>query len=159
MDAVTFQAEAMKYQQLLYRISWSILSNNEDCGDAVQEALTRAWQRRGTLRNADAFKPWLTRILSNVCNDMLRKRKKQKFVPIEEATAAYEPEMLPHPVEEALKWLSPEHRTVTLLYYLEGYSIQDISDTLGIPTGTVKSRLMYARRRLQTLMNEEWEEV
>lgn len=159
MDAVTFQDEAMKLQRLLYRISWSILSNNEDCADAVQEALTRAWQKRGTLKSMDSFKPWLTRILTNVCNDMLRKRQNRKHVPIEDVPVAYEPDMTPQPFEEALQLLSPEHRTVTLLHYLEGYSIKEIARMLAIPSGTVKSRLMYARQRLKSLLSEEWEEV
>ena len=63
MDAVTFQTEALKLEKLLYHISWSMLNNNEDCADAVQEALAKAWQRRDTLKSMRAFRPWLTRIL------------------------------------------------------------------------------------------------
>ena len=159
MDAVTFQTEAMQYERLLYRISWSMLGSAEDCADAVQEALTRAWQKRDSLRSMDAFRPWLTRILTNTCKDMLRKRKKVRFVPLEEdESVAYEPNMEPMPLEEAVKRLSPEHRAVTLLFYLEGYSIKEIAEMLALPSGTVKSRLMYARRRLQALLREEWED-
>ena len=50
MDAVTFQAEAMRCERLMYHVGYSILHNDQDCADAVQEALTRAWQKQHTLR-------------------------------------------------------------------------------------------------------------
>lgn len=160
MDAVTFQTEAMRYERLLYRVSWSMLGSNEDCADAVQEALTRAWQKRDTLRSMDAFRPWLMRILTNTCKDMLRRRKHQRFVPLDgDEPVAYEPDMDPEPLREAMRQLSPEQRVATTLFYLEGYTIQDIAQTLALPSGTVKSRLMYARRRLKALLREEWEDM
>lgn len=157
MDAETFQLEAMQHERLLYRVSWGMLRNNEDCADAIQEALTRAWQKRDSLRNLSSFRPWLVRILTNTCTDMLRKRPKQDCVPIEEDTAIVEQNEDPVPLHEAIDRLSSEQRVVTLLHYLEGYSIKEISDMLGVPSGTVKSRLMYARQRLQTLLQAELE--
>ncbi|MDD3921163.1 MAG: RNA polymerase sigma factor, partial [Eubacteriales bacterium] len=122
MNALTFQEEASKLERLLYRISWSMLSNNEDCADAVQETLYKAWQGRGSLKNIKAFRSWITRILVNTCNDMLRQRKRQRWVPLEEDMAVLQPpEENDFPMDEALGRLSPEHRTVVVLYYLEGY--------------------------------------
>jgi RNA polymerase sigma-70 factor, ECF subfamily len=155
VDAVTFQTEAMKHRRLLWRVSWSMLGNREDCADAVQEALLRAWQRRDTLRNRHAFRPWLVRILANTCNDMLRKRLGAKFVPLEEENAAFEPPAEPIPLKEALERLSPEHRTVTVLHYLEGYSVAEIADMLSTPVGTIKSRMTYARRNLREILHDE----
>ena len=60
VDAVTFQREAMRYERLLYRISYAMLRHNEDCADAVQETLLRAWRSREGLRSMDAFRPWLS---------------------------------------------------------------------------------------------------
>ncbi|MEF9879690.1 MAG: RNA polymerase sigma factor [Clostridia bacterium] len=157
MDAATFQSEALQYERLLYRVSWSMLGNKEDCNDAVQDALMRAWQKRDSLRNLQAFRPWLMRILVNTCNDMLRKYKHVQFVPVEEAQIGYEPNLTPVPFREAMQTLSPQQRTVAMLFYLEGYPIKDIADMLAIPIGTVKSRLMYARKRLQIQLSEEWE--
>lgn len=156
MDAATFQAEALQYERLLYRVSWNMLGNNEDCADAVQEALTRAWQKRDSLRTLAAFRPWLTRILVNTCKDMIRRRKNVQFVPIEDDTATYE-DAAPLPFAEAMGRLSPEQRVTAMLFYLEGYAIKDIARMLGVPAGTVKSRLMYARKRLHALLAEEWE--
>ena len=79
MDATTFQAEAEKYERLMFQISWSMLRNSEDCADAVQDALIKAWQKRDTLHDEERFKPWLMRILHNTCKDMLRRRKKVRF--------------------------------------------------------------------------------
>ncbi|MEG1775472.1 MAG: RNA polymerase sigma factor [Clostridia bacterium] len=159
MDAVTFQAEAMRLEKLMYHVSYSILRNNEDCADAVQEALTRAWQKRGSLRSMERFRPWLMRILVNQCNDMLRKVKKRSFFPLEEDTVAIEPPQSPVPLQEALDSLKPEWRVVISLHYLEGYSIQEMSDMLAIPTGTIKTRMRFGRERLSILLREEWEEA
>ncbi|MEG2605298.1 MAG: RNA polymerase sigma factor [Clostridia bacterium] len=159
MDAVTFQAEAMRLEKLMYHVSYSILRNNEDCADAVQEALTRAWQKRGSLRSMERFRPWLMRILVNQCNDMLRKVKKRSFFPLQEDTVAIEPPQSPVPLQEALDSLKPEWRVVISLHYLEGYSIQEMSDMLAIPTGTIKTRMRFGRERLSILLREEWEEA
>lgn len=160
MNAITFQEEASKLERILYSISWSMLSNNEDCADAVQETLYKAWQNRGSLRNTKAFRLWITRILINTCNDMLRQRKKQRWVPLEEDMAVSgPPEETGFPVDEALGRLSPEHRTAVVLYYLEGYKIREIADMLCVPAGTVKTRLMYARIYLkQNIIHSEQEQ-
>lgn len=157
MDALTFQAEAMRYERLMFHISWSMLGNNEDCADAVQEALTRAWQKRAALRSMDSFRPWLMRILTNTCNDMLRKRSKHRIVPLEDETVTVEPPQEPIPLEEAIEKLKPDSRLVVVLFYLEGYSVNEIAETLGIPAGTVKSRMKHARDRLSALLHDEWE--
>ena len=146
MNAITFQEEASKLERLLYCISWSMLSNNEDCADAVQETLYKAWQNRASLRNMKAFRVWMTRILVNTCNDMLRQRNKRRWVPLEEDTAVLQPpEESDFSMDEALGRLSAEHRAVVVLYYLEGYKIREIAGMLCVPAGTVKTRLMYAR--------------
>jgi RNA polymerase sigma-70 factor, ECF subfamily len=150
LDAITFQTEAMKLEKLLYHISWSMLSNNEDCADAVQEALTRAWQKRDTLQSMRTFRPWLTRILYNVCVDILRTRKHLSNEPLDENLAtdtrvsADGDEML-----EALRRLSLEQRTAIVMHYWEGYKLREIADILQISINTVKSRLMYARMYLK----------
>lgn len=158
MDAVTFQAQAMQLERLMYHVSRSMLRSDADCADAVQEALVRAWQKRGTLRSMDKFKPWMLRILVNTCKDMLRRQSRQRFVSLEEETAAVEPPEAPAALGRAIDSLKPEWRVVVILHYLEGYSIADIAQVLRIPSGTVKSRLKNARDRLSVLIKEEWKE-
>ena len=146
MDIQTFEKEVLKIERLLYHVSWSMLSNQEDCADAVQEALTRAWEKRHSLQNTKAFRNWLVQILRNVCTDVLRKRKNQRFTRIEEdALAAISSEDDHYSTLEMLQGLSPEHRLVVVLHYLEGYKIRDIAQMLATPAGTIKSRLMKAR--------------
>ena len=157
VDSVTFQTEAMRMEKLMYRVSYSLLRNNDDCADAVQEALTRAWQKRGSLRSMDRFRPWLMRILVNQCNDVLRGHQKRRYTPLEEDTVAVEPPQTPVPLREALDSLKPEWRVVVTLHYLEGYSVQETAQLLGLPSGTVKTRMRFARMRLSDLLREEWE--
>ncbi len=146
MDIQTFEAEVMKIERLLYRVSWSMLSDQADCADAVQEALTRAWQNRHTLRNDKAFRGWLVRILNNVCTDMLRKRKRQRWLPLEDdALTALPGAEGGFSTVDLLASLSPEHRTTVVLHYLETYRVRDIAQMLDTPVGTVKRRLMEAR--------------
>ncbi len=157
VDAVTFQREAMRHERLMYHISYSMLQNNEDCADAVQEALTRAWQKRESLRREDRFRQWLMKILVNTCKDLLRRRQKVRFVPLEDETVALEPPSSPLPLQEAIDMLKPELRVVLVLHYMEGYSVADMAVGVGLPTGTVKSRMKTAREKLSTLLHEEWE--
>lgn len=159
MDALLFQAEALRMEKLMYHVSYTMLRNNADCADAVQEALTRAWQKRASLKSAQSFQPWLMRILVNQCNDMLRKRSKRSFFSLEEAenaATAAEPE--PSSLREAMDRLRPELRLAIVLHYLEGFSVEEISQITAAPSGTVKSRLKAGRERLGAMLREEWEE-
>ena len=86
LNADEFQAEVRRIEKLLYRVAWSHLGNSQDAEDAVQDALIKAWEKRNTLRDMGQFRPWLARILSNRCKDMLRRRKRFSFYPLEERT-------------------------------------------------------------------------
>ena len=158
MDEETFMDEVEAMERTLYRVSRSLLKSPEDCADAVQEALTRAWQKQHTLRNPSRFRPWLMKILVNTCRDILRQRQKIRFVPLEEQMLPAELPAEPLPLRECIDQLRPEWRITVLLYYLEGFSVAEIADTLGVPQGTVKTRLMNARARLSVLLREDWEE-
>ena len=75
-------------ERRLYRISRTILSSDADCQDALQEALIRAWMRRGSLRNEGAFDAWLIRILINECRILARRAKRHRHDELDEAMAA-----------------------------------------------------------------------
>ena len=108
MNTQTFLEEAAKLERLLYCVAWSMLSNSDDCADAVQETLMRAWQSRDTLRNLRSFRPWITRIMVNTCNTMLRKRLNQRWVPLEEDMAVLDaPQDSGFDLDETLGRLSP----------------------------------------------------
>lgn len=158
MDALTFQAEVRRIEKLMYRVSMSYLNNQEDAADAVQDTLARAWEKRRFLARQEHFKPWVMRILTNQCKDVLRKRRRRSFYPLEEDAVIVEmPEPQP-PVMAAIGALKPEWRAVVLLHYVDGYAVQEIAQSLGIPSGTVKTRLRAARKRLSQTLLVEWGE-
>lgn len=158
MDALTFQAEVRRIENLMYRVSMSYLSDVEDAADAVQDTLAKAWEKRNILTRPEQFKPWVMRILVNQCKDMLRKRKRRSFYPLEENTASIDPLALQPPVMEAINALKPELRVVMVLHYVDGYAVQEIASSLGVPLGTVKTRMRSARKRLKQTLLMEWEE-
>lgn len=158
MDALTFQAEIQRIERLMYRVSRSYLGNDEDAADAVQDALTKAWEKRSHLRDPNQFRAWFMRILTNQCKDALRKRRRMSFYPLEEGSVPVDMQPTRLPVIEAMEALTPEQRTPMLLHYVDGYPVAEIARALGIPEGTVKTRMRSARKRLSKTLLIEWEE-
>lgn len=154
MDAVTFQQEALRCERLLYHISYAMLRNNQDCADAVQEALLQAWMHRASLRSMDAFKPWLTKILVNTCKGILRKTRRATFVELNESIPAAE-KVDYMALYDAMDELPPEMRAATVLYYFEGFSVKEVAGMIGVQESTIKSRLLYARRKLRDALGED----
>ncbi len=91
---------------------------------------------------------------------MLRQRMRGKVISLEDADEPAHEEELADPLSlrEAIDGLSPEQRTVMVLYYLEGATISEIADMLDLSPGTVKSRMTYARRRLRAFLDDEGRE-
>ena len=153
-----FQAEISRMEKLMYRVSRSYLTSDEDAADAVQETLMKAWEKRNLLKNSAQFKPWVMRILTNQCKDMLRRRRRKSFYPLEEETVAVDmPEMQP-PVWEAIAALKPEQRLVLTLHYVDGYAVHEMAAMLGVSANTVKTRMRSARKRLSQILRVEWED-
>ena len=137
-----------------------ILRDAELARDAVQEALISAWRDLPGLRDPDRFDAWLQRILVNVCLDLVRRRKRRvvevELLPIDHGTshdvaASFADRQV---IEDALARLDPGHRAVVALHYLLGMPQPEIARTLGIPKGTVKSRLHYALAAMRTTMTD-----
>ena len=135
MTKDVFIKEVRDAEAMLYHISKSILKNDSDCGDAVQE----------------------TRILINECKGILRKRK--NVIPYEEYMdnmRLTEEDRYSH-LYMALMELPEDLRILVTLYYLEGFSQKEISGALDIPEGTIKSRLSRAREFLKAQLSDEEE--
>ena len=150
MDKTQFTAAVLDAEPTLYRVAKAMLGSEHDCADAAQQAILRAWERLETLKKPKYFKTWLTRILINECNAMLRLR--QRLAPYEAAAA----EAIPTPVMEdysdlyaALLSLDTKYRLPVVLYYLEGFKTREIAGMLSVPEGTVKTRLRIAREQLR----------
>lgn len=153
MDKQEFTRRVLAMENRLYRISCGMLDNHPDRLDAVQEAVLKAWGNLPRLREEKYFETWLTRILINECHNIQFARK--RVVPVENV-----PEKGTMPpgdthMREALAALHPDLRLPVLLYYMEGYKMREIAQILRIPEGTVKTRLMRAKRKLRILLEEE----
>src|SRR5258706_539920 len=136
-----------------YRLARAILLDDGEAEDAVQEAGLSAWRRRSSLRDADRFDAWFDRILINQCRDQLRKRRRAVQVgspPVGFELPAAPPETGTDPeLDRALDALDVDHRVVVLLRYWQDRTVEDIADRVGVPAGTVKSRLHHALRHLR----------
>ena len=155
VDSKVFIEQVQKMERLLYRVGWTMLSNNEDCADAVQETLMKAWKNRDTLQNKRMFKTWLVRIMMNTCKDILRRRQKNQTVPIdEENLPVSEPEVSAEEIGEAFEELSEEQRVIMLLRYREGYKIREIADMLSLPISTVTTRIQRSKAFLKRALTE-----
>lgn len=157
MDEQRFTDAVRQYQKLLFHIAYAMLHNELDCADAVQQALLNAWRTRNQLRNEQAIKAWLSRILVNECNTLLRKRKRAQFAEWSDDLPA-PPQADDLPLHDALEQLPPQLRVPIVLSYLEGFTIAEIAQTLHIPTGTVKSRMSQGRKQLAVMLGDEWED-
>ena len=140
-------------ERKLYRISRTILSSDADCQDALQEALIKAWMRRGSLRDEGAFDAWLIRILINECRILSRGAKRHQHDELDEALAA--PPAPDRALHDALRALEEKYRLPVALHYVEGYRVEEIAKMLRAPVGTVKSRLHYGRRLLKDRLEKE----
>ena len=124
-----------------------ILRDPELARDAVQDALFRAWRDLRSLRDPDRFDAWVHRLTVNACLDLARRRRRR---PIEvEITLLFGP-TIPDPsgsvadralVDSVLRRLDERERAIIVLHYFLGMPLTEVAATLGIPIGTVKSRL------------------
>ena len=152
VDDQTFMEEVQAMERTLYRVARSYLPGWEPCADAVQEALTRAWAKRGTAR-PEYFRAWLTRIVINECHNISRHRKRVIPAPDIRLPANPPPDLTP--LYDNLMDLPEKLRLPLLLHYLEGFPLADVARILRVPEGTVKSRLYQARKALKLQLEEE----
>lgn len=160
-DASTFDSEALPHLDTLYRVALRLTGDPASADDLVQETMLRAWRAWNSFRTGSNARAWLVTILRNqFINGWRRERRRPGSVDIEAVpeigdAANPDPEgrffssLMDHEVTEALDGLSEEFRDVVLLSDLEGLPYAEISEVLGIPVGTVKSRLFRGRRILQ----------
>ena len=153
MDSREFARRAEAMQGTLYRVAYGLLLNRADCADAVQEALLRAWEKRGSLREAAYFETWLTRILINECYSMLRRRR--TALPLDGIPDPAAPPDADPALHDAIARLDRKLRLPVVLHYMEGYGVGDIARMLRLPSGTVKTRLARARALLRLQLSDE----
>ena len=150
MTKKQYEDEGERLAPSLRRIAYSIVRNEHDAQDAVQQALLAVWARRECVEFA-RLKPYLTRAVMNACRDIQRAR--QKAIPMKEM-----PEMSYQPPDgvlaDAVERLPEELRLPLLLHYMEGYKLAEIAGALGQSLPQVTSRLFRARKRLKRMLEE-----
>jgi len=139
-----------------YRLAGYLLGAAEDADDATCEAVARAWQARGNLRDPERFAAWFGRIVSNVCYDRLRQRRGVKIVEIDVGLASdpvardpFRDALARDEVGRLIRRLPPDQQLVLGLRFWRDLSLDEIAERLDLPLGTVKSRLHYAMRSLR----------
>ena len=157
MDKETFCAGIVDCQETMFRAAKAILQNDQDAEDAVQEAICTAFARRDSLREAEKFRPWVLRILTNKCYDACRRRRNtvdlEAAGEVPAATGLDTAERLS--LWQAVMSLSDDLRATVTLFYYDGMSVREIGGILGISEAAVKTRLRRGRERLRLLLDEK----
>lgn len=149
MNKEQFTSEVLANERSMYYVAKSILSNDEDCADAIQSAILSAYGNLKTLKNENYFKTWLTRILINECYSIIRKNK--RIVSYEEYM---DNDMMDDSTEYSevymeIRALEEKYRVPFVLHYVEGFSVKEISAMLKISEASIKMRLMRGRKTLK----------
>jgi RNA polymerase sigma-70 factor (ECF subfamily) len=175
-----FDELVIRYRTRVFAMIYNMVHNEQDAWDLAQESFIKAWKSIKRFRRHSSFYTWIYRIVMNVTIDWLRKKhikgagtefddsvQMKEIDPASRTVPKADP--LPHQrlehreirarIEKAIKQLSPEHRAVILMKEIEGMQYHEIAETLGCSIGTVMSRLFYARKKLQHLLRDVYENV
>jgi RNA polymerase sigma-70 factor (ECF subfamily) len=166
-DQAAFEFVLRPKLQRLLRLTLSIVDNESDARDAVQEACVLAWRELPRLRDSDRFEAWLWQIAINVCRTALRNRRRRNIREIHVDAIAGAPEAAQpgraftedvsanDSIRRAFLRLDADKRTILILHHVEERPIAEIASLLGIPEGTAKWRLHAARGALTRALEVE----
>ncbi len=171
-DSNAFEKLLLDNQTNVYNLSLKMLGNPEDAMDASQEAFLRAFRSLDSFQGDSRFSVWLYRLTSNVCIDILRKKRRRTEVSLTVVNDEDEESELEIPderfspdavldkaervraVREGLQKLPEEYRRILTLREISGMSYEELADTLELELGTVKSKLFRARKKLCSILME-----
>ena len=170
-DTDAFEQLVIMNQKRVYNIALRMTGNAEDAEDLTQEAFLKAFRALPSFKMESSFSTWLYRLTSNVCIDFLRRSHKNKMVSLfktnqdgeEEALEIEDKRNLPEDEAEKKELhseiylniikLTPDLRQALVLREIGGLSYEEISKSLDLPEGTVKSRISRARLRMRSLLS------
>ena len=178
-DSKAFDELVTKYRSRAFAMIYHLVHNEQDAWDLAQDGFLKAWKSIDRFRFQSSFYTWLYRIMTNVSIDWLRKKQIQGGQEFDDTIGhqdlepgsdlAPKPEPLPaqtmergevrQRIDAAIAKLTPEHRTVILLKEMEDLQYHEIAEAVGCSIGTVMSRLFYARKKLQTLLKDVYENI
>ena len=179
-DTDAFDQLVTRYRMRVFGMIYNMVHSEQDAWDLAQDSFVKAWKSIRNFRGRSSFYTWIYRIVTNVTIDWLRKKQVKgtgaevddsiELKSIEPAArTAPKADALPYQrmeqaeirerIDAAIKQLSPEHRAVILMKETEGMQYHEIAEALDCSIGTVMSRLFYARKKLQTLLRDVYENV
>lgn len=159
-DLDAFEVFFARHRTLVYRTAYGLTGDRHAAEEVLQDTFARAYRHRATLMTDVSPVPWLHRVALNLCYSRLDRRR-LKAEPIGESNVGHirdgeaepaeraEQQELRGIVRDGIAALPPKHRSVVVLYYLHGLSLQETASFLDVRLGTVKSRLHYALRTLR----------
>ncbi|UCG60567.1 MAG: sigma-70 family RNA polymerase sigma factor [Candidatus Zixiibacteriota bacterium] len=164
-DMVAFNSLVDRYKDRLMNVIGRMLSSAEEAQDIVQETFVRVYQHRQSFNFQHCFSTWIYTIALNLARNELRKRKKFKFYEItemkgNEADLAVEmklPSRLPEALSAAIKELPEKYRVAFMLRDIQELPYEEVAKILGVPLGTVKSRVNRARMMLRDKLQPKLE--
>ena len=168
-DIAAYEEIFKRYRGRIYNLLYRIVSDEGDAADLTQEVFVKVFRMLPSLKAHRAFNSWLRKVATNSALDYLRKHSHMRTESLDEKTVlgddqtvdreipswednpekAVETSNLQEVVQRAISSLDDDHRMVVVLHHLEGLDVHDIAKTLGVPEGTVKSRLARAREQLK----------
>lgn len=172
-DVNAFEMLVREYEKNVYNLALRMVGNSEDAADMSQEAFIKAYNSLDSFRGDSKFSVWLYRIVSNVCLDFIRSRKRKQTVSLsveddngddvelDIADDTQSPERLMdkqltrEAVRRGLDSLPPGQRQILLLREIQGLSYDEIAEVLNVEAGTVKSRIFRARKKLSAFLLED----
>ena len=175
-----FDQLVTRYRTRVFAMIYNMVHNEQDAWDLAQDSFVKAWKSIGRFRGRSSFYTWIYRIVMNVTIDWLRKKQVKgagaefndaiqlkEIEPASRTLPTADP--LPHErmeqseirarIDNAIAQLSPEHRAVILMKEIEEMQYHEIAEALGCSIGTVMSRLFYARKKLQNLLKDVYENI
>ena len=179
-DSEAFDQLVSRFRTRVFGMIYNMVHNEQDAWDLAQDSFLKAWKSIARFRGQSSFYTWLYRIVMNVTIDAMRKKQVKgggaefnddiQLKEIDPASRTVpHADALPHErmeqkeirgrIETAIAQLSPEHRAVILMKEIEDMQYHEIAESLGCSIGTVMSRLFYARKKLQNLLRDVYENV
>ena len=165
-EMVSYNTLVNRYKDRLFNVLYRMLSSEDEANDLLQETFLRVWQHKMSYDFRFAFSTWIYTIALNLARNELRRRKKIKFLDIfdfaDKLTAKEEKKdtsaNLKTLLEAEMKRLPEKYKTAFLLRDVDNLSYEEIAQVLGVPLGTVKSRVNRARAILRTRLKPRLEE-
>ena len=146
-DKDAFTELMQLYMKDMYRTAIAILMNEEDAADALQDTILTCFEKLYTLRKAEYFKTWMTKILINHCYDIIRTRPICGNLELYEEPSKCDEYNLE--LKEAYASVEERYRLPMELYYSQGFRVREIAEMLSLPQSTVKTWLSRGRKQLE----------